>query len=70
MVNTATLSANLRRKINKRVNNFEVRNVMVLNELSSVRVNRIEPVAHVVSNLLVCWLVLGKKDSPGQHVLL
>lgn len=41
---------------------------MILNELRQVRVSGIEPVAHVVSNLLICGHVWGRKDSSGSAV--
>lgn len=53
LLKSAPFNPEFRGIFRKASNISQVRNVMILNELRRVRVSGIEPVAHVVSNLLI-----------------
>ncbi len=53
LLKSALFTPEFRQIFRKASNISQGRNVMILNELRRVRVSGIEPVAHVVSNLLI-----------------
>src|SRR5262245_46980604 len=53
---------------NESKKHYQGRNVRILNELRWLRESRVEPIAHMVSNLHFCEGLMGRKDSSRPRV--